>query len=175
MHKVARLALAACLIFGHAATAAEHAAPKAEKKAPAKAPEKKKAAPPAQSAAGAEGKVGYSDTQIQLGGMMAPTLGRDGATYQVVTLRLQLAVGENERAACWMAPIVAEKLLMYLHSAKLEAADFQGQRRELLVKNLFDVAVKATDRGYYTGVVLLDETTPPLTDPRSMTLSSQCK
>ena len=128
MKTLARLALALCLTVGFTATAAEHGAPKSEKKAPAKAPEKKKPAPApaAHGGGGEEGKVGYSDTQIQLGGMMAPTLGRDGATYQVVTLRLQVAVGENERVACWMAPIVAEKLLMYLHSAKLEAADFQG-------------------------------------------------
>ena len=170
MNIIARLALALCLTTASIAMAADHGAPKTEKKAPAKAPEKK--APPA---AGGEGKVGYSDTQIQLGGMMAPTRSRDGTKFEVVTIRLQLAVGENERAACWMAPIVAEKLLMYLHGAKLEPADFQGQRRELLIKNLFDVAVKTTDRGYYTGIALVDETTPPLTDPKSMTLSSQCK
>ena len=179
MNLLARIALSACLITGFVLPghAAEHGgAPKEKapaKKAPAKAPEKKK--PPAKSAAESEGKVGYSDTQIQLGGMMAPTHSRDGVSYEVVTIRLKLAVGENERAACWMAPIVAEKFLMYLHSAKLTPEDFQGQKRELLIKNLFDVAVKTTDRSFYTGVVLLDETTPALEDPKSKTLSSQCK
>lgn len=170
MKLLARVALALCLTAGFGITV--HAAEKAPaKKAPAKAPEKKK--PPAAPAG--EGKVGYSDTQIQLGGMMAPTHSRSGVGYEVVTIRLKLAVGENERAACWMAPIVAEKFLMYLHSANLTPDDFQGQKRELLVKNLFDVAVKTTDRSFYTGVVLVDETTPALEDPRSKTLSSQCK
>ncbi|MHB1204822.1 MAG: hypothetical protein ACYCZX_04585 [Rhodospirillaceae bacterium] len=173
MNLLARIALALCLTagLGIAAQAAEHGAEKAPaKKAPTKAPEKKK--PPAAPAA--EGKVGYSDTQIQLGGMMAPTHSRNGVSYEVVTIRLKLAVGENERAACWMAPIVAEKFLMYLHSAKLTPDDFQGQKRDLLVKNLLDVAIKTTDRSFYTGITLVDETTPPLEDPKSKTLSSQC-
>ena len=181
MNAIARIALALCLTagLGVAAHAAEHGgssekatAKKATaKKEPAKGPEKKK--PPAAPAA--EGKVGYSDTQIQLGGMMAPSHVRGKVNYEVVTIRLKLAVGENERAACWMAPFVAEKLLMYLHAANLTPEDFQGQRRELLVKNLLDVAIKTTDRSFYTGVVVLDETTPALEDARSKTLSSQCK
>jgi hypothetical protein len=176
MKLLARVALALCLTagLGVAAQGAEHGGEKAPaKKAPAKGGEKKKT--PAKAAAEGEGKVGYSDTQIQLGGMMAPTTTRDGTKYEVVTMRLKLAVGENERAACWMAPIVAEKLLMYLHAAKLTPEDFVGQRRELLVKNLLDVAIKTTDRSFYTGVVLVDETTPALEDAKSKTLSSQCK
>ena len=166
------------VIPGHAAehggaTEKEKApAKKTDKKAPEKKAEKKKAPSKAE---GGEGKVGYSDTQIQLGGMMAPSHTRDGVRYEVMTIRLKLAVGENERAACWMAPIVAEKFLMYLHNARLTPDDFQGQKRELLVKNLLDVAIKTTDRSFYTGVVLVDETTPALEDAKSKTLSSQCK
>ena len=156
--------------------AAEHAAPKAksgEKSAKKSGGEKKKAPPPPPAPEG-EGKIGYSDSEIQLGGMMVPIKTRDGMNYQVLTLRLQLAPGETERPACWMAPIVHEKMLMYLHDANLSSDDFTGQKRELLAKALLDVATKATDKSFYSGVVLVDETTPPLAQ-KSLTLSSQCK
>jgi hypothetical protein len=154
--------------------AAEHAAPKAKsgEKGEKKGGEKKKS-PPA-PAPESEGKIGYSDSEIQLGGMMVPIKTRDGLNYQVLTIRLQLAPGETERPACWMAPIVHEKMLMYLHDANLASDDFTGQKRELLAKALLDVAVKATDKSFYSGVVLVEETTPPLAQ-KSLTLSSQCK
>ena len=120
-----------------------------------------------------EAKVGYSEDKIRLKGMMVPIRAGDGASYEVITVQLALAPGETARPACWMVPIIHEKMLMYLASAHLEKADFEGQRRELLAKNLFNVAVQATDRGYYTGVELVDETTPPLED-KSKTLSDQC-
>ncbi len=172
----ASAALAGCLVFAGMGIAAEHGAPKkaekSEKKAPAKAPEKK--APPPAAAEGGEAKIGYSDAEIQLNGMMVPIKTRNGMSYEVLTLRLQLAPGETERPACWMAPIVHEKMLIYLHDANLSADDFVGQKRELLARALLDVAIKTTDRGFYAGVVLVEETSPPLAQ-KSLTLSSQCK
>jgi len=119
------------------------------------------------------GKVGYSEDKIRLKGMMVPIRAGASTNYEVITVQLALAPGETARPACWMVPIIHEKMLMYLAAAHLEKADFDGQRREVLAKNLFNVAVQATDRGYYTGVELVDETTPPLED-KSKTLSSQC-
>ncbi len=174
------LALAGCLVFTgmvftRMGTAAEHGAPKkaadkGEKKAPPKA--EKKAPPPAAEAG--EGKIGYSDSEIQLNGMMVPIKTRNGMNYEVLTLRLQLGPGETERPACWMTPIVHEKMLMYLHDANLSDEDFVGQKRELLAKALLDVAIKATDKGYYSAVILVEETSPPLAQ-KSLTLTSQCK
>ncbi|MBX7200932.1 MAG: hypothetical protein K1X51_16290 [Rhodospirillaceae bacterium] len=174
---LALLALAGCLVFTGVGIAAEHGAPKkaekSEKKAPPKAAEKK--APPPPAAEGGEGKIGYSDEEIQLNGMMVPIKTRNGKNYEVVTLRLQLApTEETRRPACWMAPIVHEKFLMYLHDANLSEDDFVGQKRELLARALLDVAIKTTDKSYYSGVVLVDETSPPLAQ-KSITLSSQCK
>lgn len=173
---LALVALAGGLVFSGVAFTAEHGAPKkaekTEKKAPAKAPEKK--APPPAAAEGAENKIGYSDSEIQLNGMMVPIKTRNGMNYELVTLRLQLAPGESERPACWMAPIVHEKFLMYLHDANLSADDFVGQKRERLARALLDVAIKATDKSFYSGVVLVEETSPPLAQ-KSLTLSSQCK
>src|SRR5436190_51282 len=120
-----------------------------------------------------EAKVGYSEDKIQLKGMMVPIRGGAGTNYEVLTVRLALAPGETARPACWMVPIVHEKMLLYLAGAKLEKADFEGQRRQVLAKTLFDLAVRTTDRGYYTGAELVDETTPPL-DDKSQTLSNQC-
>lgn len=166
-------ALAGCLVFAGMGIAAEHGAPKkTEKKAPAKAPEKKAA--PAAVPEGSEPKIGYSDAEIQLNGMMVPIKTRNGMNYEVLTLRLQLAPGETERPACWMVPIVHEKMLIYLHDAGLSAEDFVGQKRELLARALLDVAIKATDRGFYSGVVLVEEGSPPMAQ-KSLTLSSQCK
>ncbi|MSO98724.1 MAG: hypothetical protein EXR11_10980 [Rhodospirillaceae bacterium] len=74
--------------------------------------------------------------------------------------------------------MVHEKILMYLYDAKLVSTDFVGQRLELLGKNVFDVAIKATTKGYYAGYEIVTESTPPITpqnDPISATMSSQCK
>ena len=177
---LASFVFAGCLVFmGQALTgagiAAEHGAPKKAEKSEKKTPPKtEKKAPPLPAAEGGEGKIGYSDSEIQLNGMMVPIKTRNGMNYEVLTLRLQLAPGETERPACWMVPIVHEKMLMYLHEANLSSDDFVGQKRELLAKALLDVAVKTTDKGYYSGVILVEETSPPLAQ-KSLTLSSQCK
>jgi hypothetical protein len=135
-------------------------------------PKKGKTAPKPQED---DAKIGYSNDEIQLNGMMVPVHTASGGTdYEVLVVRLQVAPGENARPACFMAPIVHEKMLMYLAAAHLEKADFEGQRRDVIAKDLFDVAVKTTDRGYYTGVTLVDETSPAL-DSKSQTLSSQCR
>lgn len=174
---LATAVVAAVLALGGAGHAAEHGAPApkakgAEKKGAEKKGAEKKAAPVA--APEGEGKIGYSDSEIQLNGMMVPIRTRTGTNYEVLTIRLQLAPGETERPACWMAPIVHEKMLMYLHDAGLQADDFVGQKRDLLAKNLLDVAIKATDKTFYSGVVLVEEDSPPLAQ-KSLTLSSQCK
>jgi hypothetical protein len=119
------------------------------------------------------GKVGYSEDKIRLKGMMVPIRLGGSTNYEVITVQLALAPGETARPACWMVPIVHEKMLMYLAAAHLEKADFEGERRQVLAKNLFNVAVQATDRGYYTGAELVDEATPPL-EGTSKTLSGQC-
>ena len=77
-----------------------------------------------------------------------------------------------------MIPIVHEKTLLHLYDANLTLADFNGQRREVLVKSLFDAVIRATDRSLYTGLTLVDGSSEPInpsTDPRSATLTSQCK
>ena len=67
---------------------------------------------------------------------------------------------------------------MCLIEANLTQADFQGQRREVLAKNLFDAVIRASDRSLYTGLTLVDGNSEPITpetDPRSATLTNQCK
>ena len=94
-----------------------------------------------------------------------------------VTLRLVLDTGPKERPACFSVPIVHEKMLMYLYHANLTPPDLVGARRELLAKNLYAVAVKTVGKGFYSGVEMInidDRGENPL-DPKSQTLSAQCK
>ncbi len=141
----------------------------------------------AEHGGGQEGPVGYGGAKIQLMPMMAPyRVGKD-LRYQVLTLRLVLAPNpETERPACFMVPILHEKILLYLHKAKLQQADFSGQRLDVLKEKLLEVAVSNTDKSYFTAVEFLDDQSMlPTTggskasatslDPRSSTLTSQCK
>ncbi len=133
----------------------------------------------------ADSPVGYGGAKIQMMPIMAPVRTPSGTQYQVLTLRLVLAPGDSERPACFMVPIIHEKILLYLHGAKLTPADFSGQRLEVLASKLLEIAVRTTDRSYFTGVEFLDDNSmPPATgnvktasslDQRSQTLSSQCK
>lgn len=147
---------------------------------------------PASSAESADSPVGYGGAKIQMMPMMAPyRIGKE-TRYHVLTMRLVLAPNpETERPACFMIPILHEKILLYLHGAKLTQADFTGQRLDVLKEKIFNIAIANTDRSYFTGVEFLDDqsmlptttkgkdgvevkTTGTL-DPRSTTLSSQCK
>jgi len=143
---------------------------------------------PAWSAAsgGEEAAVGYGGAKIQMLPMMAPYRVGKAMRYHPLTLRLLLAPNpETERPACFMVPILHEKILMFLHKANLQQADFSGQRLDVLREKILEVAVANTDRSYFTGIEFLDDqsmlpnpgTTKTATslDPRSSTLSSQCR
>ena len=132
---------------------------------------------PALGAEDSEGAIGYTGYRIQLNPMMVPYKTPSGLRYEVLTVRLRLPEG-NERPGCWMIPIIHEKILMYLYEANLTPADFQGQRREVLAKNMFDAVIRASDRSLYTGLTLVDDNSEPITPetgPRSATLTTQCK
>lgn len=134
-------------------------------------------------AAESENAVGYGGARVQLMPFMVPYRTPSGTQYQVVTLQLVLDVGVMERAGCFMAPIVHEKLLLYLHKLKPTPADFQGQRLDVIKQELLNVALSATDRGVYSAVNVVDEAllqvkdekTGTHMDPKSTTLTSQCK
>jgi hypothetical protein len=122
-----------------------------------------------------EQPVGYGGAKVQLAPFMAPyRVPGQAVRYTVVVLRLVLDVGLNERAACFMAPIVHEKFLLYLYKKMPQPEDFQGQRKDVMLEELLKVATAATTRGMYSAIELVDETSPPL-DPKSQTLSTQCK
>ena len=132
---------------------------------------------PAFAAEEGEGALGYNGPRVQLTPIMAPYHTSSGVQYEVLTVRLRLPEG-NERPGCWLIPIVHERMLMYLYDANLTRADFQGQRREVLRENLFKTVIDATDRSIYTELTLVDgnsDLISPATDPRSATLSTQCK
>lgn len=137
---------------------------------------------PVGQAAEDEGPIGYTGDRIQLTPIMAPYKTSTGLGYEVLTIRLRLPTSDSDqgdpRTGCWLIPIVHEKILMYLYDANLKQADFRGQRREVLAENLFKAVIRATDRGLYTGLTLVDgnsEPITPATDPRSATLTNQCK
>ncbi len=170
---------------------------------------------PVFAAHSADEPIGYGGAKVRLAPFMAPYRTPSGVRYQVITLQLILDAGLNEKPACFMAPIIHEKFWMYLNSALLQPADLVGQRKEVLEKKLLDIAVATTDRGYYSGVQIVDESSlmvrdaepspigkdgqpeqkkpttegskpldptvkmtnadPMALDPKSKTLSSQCK
>jgi hypothetical protein len=102
--------------------------------------------------------VGYGGAYVQLKPLMVPTWASNGAvTYEAVTLRLVLDAGERERVACFSAPIVHEKFLMYFYNAKLTTADFIGKRKDVLEKTLLDVAINSTAKNYYSAVKIVDQ------------------
>jgi hypothetical protein len=102
--------------------------------------------------------IGYGGAYVQLKPIMAPVRGPDGRTrFDVLTLRLVLDVGDRERPACFSAPIVHEKILLYLYSAGLTTPDLIGKRRDLLAKKLLEVAIAATAKGYYSEVEIVDQ------------------
>lgn len=111
---------------------------------------------PVQAADEAAG-VGYGGPYVQLKPLMVPTHTSNGAVqYEVLTLRLVLDAGPRERPACFSAPIVHEKLLVYLSNAKLTSADMIGQRKDVLAKKLLEVAIASTDKGFYSAVEIVD-------------------
>lgn len=120
--------------------------------------------------------VGYGGAKVQLQPFMSPYRTPSGVRYQVMTLRLILDVGVNERPACFMVPVVHEKLMLHLYKTMPQPADLQGQRLEVFIKDLLDVATATTARGFYSGVELVqDGDDKSKMDPKSQTLTSQCK
>ncbi len=138
---------------------------------------------PGKSAMAAESEpVGYGGAKIQLSPIMAPYRTSTGVRYQVVTVRLVLDVGVNERPACFMIPVVHEKFLLYFTKALLGPADLAGQRKDVVAKTLLDLATATTDRGFYSGVEIVDDSMlargddkATTLDPKSQTLSVQCR
>lgn len=127
-------------------------------------------------ATAAEEPVGYGGAKVQLAPIMSPYRTPSGVRYQVVTLRLVLDVGVNERPACFMVPVVHEKFMFYLYNKMPQPADFQGQRAEVMIKELLDLATRTTTRGFYSGVELVREgEDKSQMDPKSQTLSTQCR
>lgn len=102
--------------------------------------------------------VGYGGAYVQLKPLMIPVVASNGAvSYDAMTLRLVLDAGERERVACFSAPIVHEKILMYLYGAKVSPADLVGKRKEVLEKALLDVAIASTAKNYYSAVKIVDQ------------------
>ena len=96
--------------------------------------------------------IGYGGAKVPLAPIMAPYRIGKSVRYQVVTVRMVLDVGLNERPACFMIPVVHEKILLYLYKAMPQPADLEGQRKDVFLKALLDVATDATDRGLFSGI-----------------------
>ena len=116
--------------------------------------------------------------------MMVPYHSPTGIRYMPLTIQMNVAGGSGdpslsekgdprEKQACFIIPILHERFLMYLFNANLEGDDFEGEKRDVLAKNLFDVAIATVGKGYYAGLELVPDDAPPL-DPKSETLSKQC-
>lgn len=164
------------LLAGSLLTTTVYVKSEAAEKKDAKKPdkEKEKKSPPKPATDEEKAGIGYGGAKVQLAPMMAPYRTSRGVQYQVVIVRMTLDVGVNEKPACFMIPIIHEKFLLYFNKTQPTPADFVGQRKDVMLKALLDLATETTDRGFYAGVELVDETSPPM-DPKSQTLSVQCK
>ena len=118
--------------------------------------------------------VGYGGKKVQLNPMMAPYRTSAGIRYEVLMLRVVFDTGVRERPACFALPIVHDRLVRYLYKANLTGADFVGLRREVLQKNLFDVAIQTVGRGYYSALEIVDPATEDM-NPRSTAKDKSAK
>ncbi len=118
--------------------------------------------------------VGYGGAEVQMKPFMVPYRTIDGTIrYEVLMVRLTLDTGPRERPACFSVPIVHDRMIRFFYKSKLTAADFVGERRKLLEEKLFEVAVAATAKGFYSGAEILGDDPEPM-EPKSQTLSTQC-
>lgn len=101
--------------------------------------------------------VGYGGAYVQLKPIMTPVIGPGGKVgFEAVTIRLILDAGEKERGGCFSAPMVHEKFVMHFFKNKPTMADLVPPRRDVLAKQLLEVAIAATDKGYYSDVKIID-------------------
>jgi hypothetical protein len=129
--------------------------------------------------------IGYGGPHLRLLPMMAPYHSSGGVMYQPLMIEVEVATGASgdpslsekgdirEKQACFILPLVHEKILQWLFTANLTAADFSGEQRDVLEKHLFDVVIGYVGKGFYTKLTLLNDDAPPL-EPKSETLSKQC-
>jgi hypothetical protein len=118
--------------------------------------------------------IGYGGKRIQLLPVMAPYRTSAGVRYEVLTLRLTFDTGVRERPACFSVPIVHDRIIRWLYRANLTGADFVGERRGVLEKNLFDVAVNTVGRGYYSALELVNPETEDL-NPKTKAKTKSAK
>jgi len=124
--------------------------------------------------------IGYGGPRIQLHPIMVPYRGAAGVYYAPVTIRLVLRedgeknVTARQRSACYSAPLIHEKFLIFLHGAGLRAGDLTGRNAEVVTGQLHEVAERAVGPGILAGVEFVEVSSPPLS-PISRTLSTQCR
>ena len=117
--------------------------------------------------------------------IMAPYHSSGGILYQPLMIEVEVTSGGSgdpkldtkgdlrEKQACFILPLVHEKILEYIFQANLTSADFSGEQKDVLEKNLFDTVIAFVGKGFYTRLTILSDDAPPL-DPKSETLSKQC-
>ena len=129
--------------------------------------------------------IGYGGPHLRLLPIMVPYHSSAGVRYQPLLLEVEVATGGTgdpkldtkgdlrEKQACFILPLVHEKILEWLFKANLTSADFSGEKRDVLEKNLFDTVIAFVGKGFYTKLTILSDDSPPL-EPKSETLSKQC-
>jgi hypothetical protein len=132
------------------------------------------------------GALSSEGPHLRLSPMMAPYQTSAGIAYQPLMIEVEVigAAGEGEKLdtegnlrqkqACFIIPLIHDKLLEYLFKANLTSADFYGERRDVLQKNMFDALIAYVGKGFFVKLTLLGDNPPPL-EPASQTLSVQCR
>jgi hypothetical protein len=132
------------------------------------------------------GPIGYGGPHLRLSPIMAPYQSSGGVRYQPMIVEVEVvgAVGEGEKLdtegnlrqkqACFIIPLIHDRIVQYLFKAHLTSEDFSGERRDVLQKKLFDEIIAMVGKGFYINLTILGDD-PPALDPASQTLSVQCR
>ncbi|MFL2769500.1 MAG: hypothetical protein ACJZ9F_00675 [Rhodospirillaceae bacterium] len=110
---------------------------------------------------------------IQLDPIMVPFQTGRGIRYQVINVRLIMGEKSTARYACFVAPIVHEKILFYVWQRGLATADFLGDRKNQLAAEILEFVEEETDERYYKNLELAGEFDE--LDQDSEILSNYCK
>lgn len=134
-----------------------------------------------------DGPIGGGGPHLRLSPIMAPYQSSGGVRYQPMIVELEVvgAVGEGgekldtegnlrQKQACFIIPMVHDRIVRYLFKAQLTSDDFSGERRDVLQKKLYDEVLSMVGKGFYVNLTILGDD-PPALDPASQTLSVQCR
>ena len=97
----------------------------------------------------------YIGRYIQLDPIMVPFQTRRGIRYEVITVRLVIGANSTAHYACFVAPMLHEKVMFFLWDRGMTSQDFSEDKRSSLGTEILDFVKDETDERYYSAVELV--------------------